>query len=169
GLVDVDSARPRERELLDPRRRRAGGLTERPLVDRDGPPAERLEPLRATCRLERGTGALVPQEDHRQTASRVGEQRGRQGQEQPRAVPCSAVGGGRAAVAYAQERLEEHVDDLARGTAVDVGDEADAAGIEFGGGIEERRTRRHERAFPWRSESASWCELAGGRRGRDAD
>ncbi len=56
---------------------------------------------------------------------------------QPGAVTGLAVGGDRPAVPDAAQALEQRVDDRARGAAVDVGDEADAAGVALDGRIVE--------------------------------
>ena len=56
----------------------------------------------------------------------------RKRQQDTRAVARLAVGSDRAAVTDVVEPLERAVDDLARGAALRVGDEADAAGVALG-------------------------------------
>src|SRR5206468_5106820 len=87
-------------------------------------------PARLLDRFARG---LVPQEDHRDARAVLGER-----QQDTCAVARLAVGGGRAAVADVVQTLEQRIDDLARGAAGRVGNEADPAGVTFQGWAERR-------------------------------
>src|SRR5207248_1443759 len=110
---------------------------------------------------------LVSQEHHGKAAARGGEECPGQRQQEPGAIAGTTVGGCGSTVADTPERLQQDVDDLARRAAVDIGDEADAAGIAFCGWIEERRSGRHEQTFLV-EVSASSVSASRRRRGTDA-
>jgi hypothetical protein len=80
----------------------------------------------------------VAREDHGQPRAALGERRG-QRQQDACAVSGASVGGRRAAVRDPREAGQDEVDDLARRAPARVRDEADAAGVELGRGIVERR------------------------------
>src|SRR5207244_8041620 len=122
-----------ENELLDQRRALPRLLTERVEVDGDCPPAGRLESLGATGFLDRLARRLVPQEDHREPAALRRNERPRNRDQEAGAVSRLAVGRDRAPVPHADEPLEERVENLTRGPAARLGDEADAASIAFAG------------------------------------
>ncbi len=133
-----------EQELLDPRQARLSLGAEGVRIDRHLTPPEHLQALLPARGFERLAVGVVPEEDHAEPAARGREQCGRDRQQQSGAVARLSIGGDRAAVLDAAERLEQRVQDLPRGTAARVRDEADATGIELGGRVVQRRCVRHE-------------------------
>ena len=136
-LVGVDALGRADGELLDPGSTRTRTGAERRRVDRHLAPAQRLEPFVAAALLDRRARALVTDEDHGQPAAGLGQQRGRERQQDARPVPRLAVGRGGAAVADAAQAREQEVDDLTGRGPGRVRDEADATGTAVGGEIVE--------------------------------
>ncbi len=136
-LVGVEALGRPERKLLDAGSARERRGAERRRGDRHLAPAQRFEPFVPAALLDGLARSLVANEDHRQPASGLGEQRGRQGQQNAGAVAGLAIGSSGAAMADAAEPREQEVDDLAGGRAGRVRDEADAAGTAVGGEIVE--------------------------------
>ncbi len=119
------------------------------VVDRDHTPAGQLQPFRGAGVRDRGLGGLagdvvveVQEREHQPDATLVelasergaadsGEERPRERREDPGPVPRDAVGGHRGAVTHAGQTVERELDDGARVITCGVGDEADAAAVEF--------------------------------------
>ena len=109
---------------------------------------------------------VVPEEDHRHAeagslAGKAGDARPKslataagQRQEHAGAVPGAPVGRGRSAVANIVQSFEQRVDDLSRGAAGRVGDEADPACVAFLGWAE---LRLHERTSSGVGTPPLWC------------
>ena len=131
----------REEQLRDARHARYRRRAEGRHLERHVAPAGGLEALRATGLLDDVPQPRLAQEAHRQAGTaRPGERR-RERQEHARAVAGDAVGGPRAAVRDGGQARERAIEQLARGAAAYVGDEADAAGIAFEGAIVEKGVR----------------------------
>ncbi len=126
-----------EHELRDARHARRRGRAERRDVVRDVAPAERLEPLRAACLLDDPAEPRLAEEAHGDAGAVLARQGLVQRQEQACAVTRHPVRCPRAPVRDGGEPGERTIDDLARGPALGVGNQPDAAGIAFGARIVE--------------------------------
>ena len=129
GGVRVQSERPQEHELLDGRHRPASRLAQRLRHDGDAPPARSLDSLPRAGLLDSGARALVTEEHLGEPAPRPRHERCRNRQEDAGAVARAVVGGDRPTVPDVRKPFERGVENLTRGAAARVGDEADATGV----------------------------------------
>ena len=127
--VVVEPLRAKEDELLDHGQTRPASSPSASGATGTGRQPRKLEPLGAARILDSRARSLVPQEDHREPAARLGPERVRQRQEDARAVARQPVGGRGASVAHVPKPGEQQIDDLAGRTPRRVGDEPDPAGI----------------------------------------
>jgi len=132
-----------EHELFYARRARPSLVAESVGVDRHLAPPEHLQPFLATSRCKSLAVRFVAEEDHAEPAARRGQQRARYREQQAGTVARLPVGGDGTAVLDAAKPLEQRVENGTRGAAADVGDEADAAGVELGGAVVQRGSDRH--------------------------
>ena len=118
-----------EHELVDARKRGERGDADRLVACGHGPPAGWFEALRAAGILDRRPQPALAEEAHREAGVGPAAERVRQREENAGAVAGDAVRGPRTAMPDRREPGERAVEHVARGAAVDVRDEADAARI----------------------------------------
>ena len=117
---------------------RAGRLAERVRLDSHRSPAGSLDSLGAARLLDRRARGGVADEHLREPAPRPGDELPRDREQDACAVAGATVGGDGSAVAYVRQSLERRVEDLPRGAAAGVGDEADPARVALGADLVER-------------------------------
>ena len=150
GFGVVDALGPEQQPLGEHRQVSQGVRAEVRAVHGHGPPAGQLEPLGGAGLRHRGFGGLagdvvveVQEREHHPDAPLIelpaerrradtGEEGTRERREDAGPVARETVGGDRGAVTDTGQPVEGQVDDRARRFAGDVGDEADAAPVEFG-------------------------------------